>query len=80
VDPSIVRFPDSEPRFNTETCFHAEVAGDARVRLDLEEHEAFRWVAPSEALALMKWEGAKAALRALAAQEAWTLDNAQAQA
>ncbi len=80
VDPSIVRFPDGEPRFNTETCFHAEVAGDAEVRLDLEEHEAFRWVAPSEALALMKWEGAKAALRALAAQEAWTLDNAQAQA
>lgn len=77
VDPAVVRFPDAEPRFNTEACFHAEVAPDAEVRLDLEEHETFRWASPAEALDLMKWEGAKAALRALAAREGWTLDSAR---
>ncbi|HXC15933.1 MAG TPA: lipoyl(octanoyl) transferase LipB [Holophagaceae bacterium] len=76
VDPAIVRFPDPEPRFNTETCFHAEVAADAAVSLGLEEHETFRWCAPAEALELMRWEGAKAALRALAVKKRWILDKA----
>jgi 8-oxo-dGTP pyrophosphatase MutT (NUDIX family) len=65
VDPSIVRFPDPEPRFNTETCFHMEVAADAEVRLAPEEHVAFRWCGFEEAHALMKWEGSKGALRLL---------------
>ncbi|HET6329990.1 MAG TPA: lipoyl(octanoyl) transferase LipB [Holophagaceae bacterium] len=80
VDPAIVRFPDPGPRFNTETCFHAEVAPDAVVRLDLEEHETFRWCVPAEALELMRWEGAKAALRALAVKKRWTLDTASLEA
>ena len=80
VDPAIVRFPGDEPRFNTEICFHAEVGAHAEVRLDLEEHESFRWTPPSEALDLMRWEGAKAALRALAAREGWALDSARASA
>lgn len=80
VDPTIVRFPDPEPRFNLETCFHAEVAPDAVVSLDLEEHESFRWCAPAEAFELMRWEGAKAALRTLAAKLRWALDTATAEA
>lgn len=80
VDPAIVRFPDPEPRFNTETCFHVEVAPDAAVRLDLGEHETFRWCAPAEALELMRWEGAKASLRALARKQRWTLDRASMEA
>ncbi len=80
VDPAIVRFPDPEPRFNMETCFHAEVAPDAAVNLDLEEHETFRWCAPEEALELMRWEGAKAALKRLALEQGWPLDKASAEA
>jgi lipoyl(octanoyl) transferase len=80
VDPAIVRFPDPEPRFNLETCFHAEVAPDAVVSLDLEEHESFRWCAPAEAFELMRWEGAKAALRSLALKQRWSLDTAQTEA
>jgi len=62
VDPSIVRFPDAEPRFNTETCFSMEVAPDAEVRLEPLEHSEFKWCGLDEALALMKWEGSKAAV------------------
>lgn len=80
VDPAIVRFPDPEPRFNTETCFHAEVAADAAVNLDLEEHETFRWCAPEDALERMRWEGAKAALKRLAAKQGWPLDKMTAEA
>jgi len=65
VDPAIVRFPDDEPRFNTETCFHMEVARDAQVLLAPEEHLEYRWCGPDEAHALMKWEGSKGALRLL---------------
>ena len=65
VDPAIVRFPDDEPRFNTETCFHMEVAPEAPVRLALEEHVEYRWCGFGEAHALMKWEGSKGALRLL---------------
>lgn len=75
VDPAIVRFPDPEPRFNTETYFCAEVASEAVVSLDLDEHESFRWCAPGEALDLMRWEGAKAALRALMVKQQWALDT-----
>ncbi len=80
VDPAVIRFPDPEPRFNTETCFEVEVASDAPVHLDLEEHEMHRWCPPAEALALMRWEGAKAALRSLSAIKGWTLDSAPAKA
>ncbi|MBS1786066.1 MAG: lipoyl(octanoyl) transferase LipB [Acidobacteria bacterium] len=80
VDPAVVRFPDPEPRFNTETCFHAEVASDAPVHLDLEEHESFRWCSPTEALTLMKWEGAKASLKRLADLKGWALDRAALEA
>jgi 8-oxo-dGTP pyrophosphatase MutT (NUDIX family) len=62
VDPSIVRFPDDEPRFNTEICFSMEVPADAEVQLELSEHSEFKWCGISEALDLMKWEGSKAAL------------------
>lgn len=66
VDPAIVRFPDDEPRFNTETCFHMEVSAGDAVRLAPEEHVAYRWCGFEEARALMKWEGSKGALRLLA--------------
>lgn len=72
VDPAVIPFPDPEPRFNTECCFHAEIRG-GEVDLDLEEHETYRWCPPSEALELMRWEGAKAALRLLAARQGWEL-------
>jgi len=62
VDPAIVRFPDPEPRFNTETCFTMEVASDAAVALEPSEHTEFKWCGLDEAHALMKWEGSKAAL------------------
>jgi lipoyl(octanoyl) transferase len=66
VDPAIVRFPDDEPRFNTETCFHMEVPADAAVDLAPEEHVDYRWCGFEEAHALMRWEGSKGALRLLA--------------
>jgi lipoyl(octanoyl) transferase len=62
VDPALIRFPDPEPRFNLETCFHMEVPADSRVRLDTAEHSEYRWCAVSEALDLMRWEGSRAAL------------------
>ncbi|HJW32759.1 MAG TPA: lipoyl(octanoyl) transferase LipB [Holophagaceae bacterium] len=65
VDPSVVRFPDAEPRFNTETCFALEVDPHQPVRLHPEEHTEFRWCGFEEAHGLMKWEGSKAALRKL---------------
>ncbi len=65
IDPKIVAFPDAEPRFNTETCFHAEVPFDRPVRLALEEHSEFKWCTIAEAQGLMKWEGSKAALHLL---------------
>jgi len=68
VDPSIVRFPDAEPRFNTETCFSMEVSPKAPVSLEPKEHSEFRWCGLDEAQALMKWEGSKAAVGLLRAQ------------
>ncbi len=68
VDPAIVHFPDEEPRFNTETCFAMEVPADAAVRLEAAEHSEFTWCGFDEALALMKWEGSKAALALLRAK------------
>jgi len=68
VDPAIVRFPDAEPRFNTEACFSMEVPAEAPVRLEPMEHSEFKWCGLAEAHALMKWEGSKAALKLL---EAW---------
>jgi hypothetical protein len=65
VDPAVVRFPDAEPRFNTETCFALEVDPGQTVELHPEEHTEYRWCGLEEAHALMKWEGSKAALRAL---------------
>jgi lipoyl(octanoyl) transferase len=62
VDPSIVHFPDAEPRFNTEICFSMEVAPDAVVELEPSEHSEFLWCGPDEAYERMKWEGSKAAL------------------
>lgn len=68
VDPAVVRFPDPEPRFNTETCFAVEVAHGASVQLNPSEHTEFRWCLWQEAMQLMHWEGSKAALRLLAQQ------------
>ncbi len=65
IDPKIIAFPDAEPRFNTETCFHVEVPFGMPVRLALDEHSEFKWCGFEEAQALMKWEGSKAALRLL---------------
>ena len=65
VDPTIVRFPDAEPRFNTETCFSMEVPSDAPVRLEPSEHSEFLWCGLEEAHARMKWEGSKAAVSLL---------------
>ncbi len=65
VDSSIIHFPDPEPRFNTETCFHMEVPRDSPVRLALDEHSEFRWCGFKEAYDLMRWEGSKAALKLL---------------
>ncbi|MBP1771896.1 MAG: Octanoate-[acyl-carrier-protein]-protein-N-octanoyltransferase [Holophagaceae bacterium] len=65
VDPSIVHFPDAEPRFNTETCFSMEVAPGAEVRLEPSEHSEYLWCGLDEAYARMKWEGSKAALQLL---------------
>jgi lipoyl(octanoyl) transferase len=62
VDPAIVRFPDAEPRFNTEVCFAMEVPADAQVQLEPQEHSEYRWCGLDEALALMHWEGSKAAV------------------
>ena len=67
VDPAIVRFPDAEPRFNTETCFSMEVPPDAPVRLEPLEHSEYRWCGLDEAHDLMKWEGSKGALKLLGA-------------
>jgi len=65
VDPSIVRFPDAEPRFNTEICFSMEAASDAVVRLEPAEHSEFLWCGLDQAYGRMKWEGSKAALQLL---------------
>jgi lipoyl(octanoyl) transferase len=62
VDPAIVRFPDAEPRFNTETCFSMEVAPDAPVQLEPLEHSEYLWCGLDEAQERMKWEGSKAAV------------------
>ena len=66
MDPRILGFPPGEPRFNTETCFHMEVAAGAQVRLALDEHSEYRWCPFEEAYDLMMWEGSKAALARLA--------------
>lgn len=68
VDPTIVSFPDVEPRFNTETVYSMRVGPDAEIRLALDEHSEYRWCTISEALGLVPWEGAKAALRILQAR------------
>jgi len=62
VDPTIVRFPDGEPRFNTEICFAMEVGPAAQVRLEPREHSEFLWCGLNEAQERMKWEGSKAAV------------------
>jgi lipoyl(octanoyl) transferase len=62
VDPALIRFPDDEPRFNTETCFQMEVDAGSEVRLDPAEHSEFRWCGFEEAASLMRWEGSQAAL------------------
>ncbi len=63
-----MRFPDAEPRFNTEICFSMEVAPEAPVRLEPLEHSECKWCGLKEAHDLMKWEGSKAALKLL---ETW---------
>jgi len=65
MDPRILGLPAGEPRFNTEICFHLEVAPDAVVELALDEHTEYRWCGFEEAHALMMWEGSKAALALL---------------
>lgn len=66
VDPSILGLPAADPpRFNTETCFHLEVAADAQVRLAPDEHTEYRWCAPRQARELMMWEGSREAVSRL---------------
>ena len=65
MDPRILGFPAGEPRFNTEICFHMEVAPEARVNLALDEHSEYRWCGFGEARELMMWEGSKTALELL---------------
>jgi len=65
MDPRILGLPAGEPRFNTEVCYHLEVAPDAVVRLALDEHTEYRWCGFEEAYDLMMWEGSKAALALL---------------
>jgi lipoyl(octanoyl) transferase len=65
VDSSIVHFPDSEPRFNTEICFSMEVDPQAEVRLEPSEHSEYLWCGLDEAHDRMKWEGSKAAVKLL---------------
>ena len=65
VDPSIVRFPDAEPRFNTEICYSMEVAREAEVRLEPSEHSEYLWCSLDEAQARTKWEGSKTAVQLL---------------
>ena len=67
VDSTIIRFPDPEPRFNTEICFSMEVAPEAVVRLEPAEHSEYFWCGLDEAHDLTKWEGSKAAIRLLQA-------------
>jgi lipoyl(octanoyl) transferase len=62
VDPAIVRFPDGEPRFNTEICYSMEVPMGAEVRLEPSEHSEYQWCGLDVAHELMKWEGSKAAV------------------
>ena len=68
VDPALIRFPDDEPRFNSETCFHLEVPSGAEVRLDPIEHSEYRWCSFTDAASLMRWEGSRAALDMLFAE------------
>jgi lipoyl(octanoyl) transferase len=68
VDPKLIGLPEGEPRFNTETCFHAEVPSTAQVRLALDEHSEYRWCSIPEARELMLWEGSKTSLRLLERQ------------
>ena len=65
VDPILLGLPAGEPRFNTETCFHMEVAPDAEVDLALAEHSEYRWCGLDEAHTLMRWDGSKAAVKLL---------------
>jgi len=66
MDPAILGLPPGEPRFNTERCFHVEVAAGALVDLSPDEHTEYRWCPFPEARELMRWEGSKAALALLA--------------
>jgi len=65
VDPALLGLPPGEPRFNTETCFHMEVAADSVVHLATDEHSEYRWCGLDEALMLMRWDGSKAAVKLL---------------
>ncbi|MDR3669731.1 MAG: lipoyl(octanoyl) transferase LipB [Holophaga sp.] len=62
MDPRILGLPPGAPRFNTELCYHMEIAPQAQVRLALDEHSEYRWCGFQEARELMMWEGSKAAL------------------
>jgi lipoyl(octanoyl) transferase len=62
MDPRILGLPPGAPRFNTEFCYHMEVAPQAQVRLALDEHSEYRWCGFAQARELMMWEGSKAAL------------------
>nr|WP_320134049.1 lipoyl(octanoyl) transferase LipB [uncultured Holophaga sp.] len=55
-----------ERGFFRETCFHMEVSVDAVLDLAVEEHRDYRWCGLEEALALVGWDSARAALRRLA--------------
>ena len=62
MDPSIIGLPPGPLRFNTETCFHMEVAPEAVVDLALDEHSEYRWCSMDEAHDLMLWDGSRTAL------------------
>jgi len=65
IDPRPLGIPVGEARFNRETCFHMEVAGESVVDLNPGEHSDYRWCTLDEAEALVRWDGAKEAIRRL---------------
>ncbi|MDR2698046.1 MAG: lipoyl(octanoyl) transferase LipB [Holophagales bacterium] len=65
LEPTICGVCGDEPQFNTEICFHMEVPADSQASLITNEHNEYRWCAPSEALKMMSRESSKAALNKL---------------
>ncbi|MBP1626412.1 MAG: lipB [Holophagaceae bacterium] len=65
IDPQSLGLLGGEAHFNRETCFQVEVSRDSVLDLNLEEHSTCRWCSLEEALELVRWDGAKKAIRLL---------------